>query len=840
MIKLSRNDNIDKIEKEIIKYFTHFIIKLRSLTQKLQIYVEIERPVMIKQTYYFYEILKDTQSAINMSQDIISKKQVISDLYNQHKEEQIKYNSYIKELPSDLLQIQNKINEFIEEILYQLLNEILYTEKKHLCDEKINRAIETYLKSCINKISTILQGAGDRHIQIIERIGEQQKELRRKDVEIAQLKKEMAQQQRGEGDCLKEEKFENNIKEQLSKMIIDLNKKDDLILKLEGQVEIFKNELSIYNKDCNTLKKENKNLENIKNRLSKECQQSKKQLIMKNKQIKNLSQKVHEFLETKNLNTVLENKIKEIEKRLIDLQLENNELKKNNIQANMIISTKDKTIISLKSNIDKTDNILSQKVAEYENTMEGKHCEILKLENENKLLNEKVKDMEHKLMEMNLTIISLTEQNDKINIIYTMQENLTKLDKNEKKLKIELNNLRSQLISDQNNNKKLDISLDAFLRENEILKKDVEYWKNEISELSTRLRNEMIEGNLKNKLYALSNKIYERLLNLKKLPNLEESSNIKNLQDKYIIIHQDREIELTIDNINEDFKQKYNDQKREIKENEIEEIDIQLLNNVNIKDELLKNNYITFERFDSLQDNNVNTKYKEKNITNEHNVNQNKMENKDFEIKHPKEVIKHLVQENDDLRTILKSQMEEYQDKLILMKKNYDSSLNALCERHKANIEILQKQFEDDIKNEKVFDSENWLLSLNMKELMELHERINIIINNSTNIIHMENVNQCLSDNGVQEQFYTKLNEPEKKFQILSMNEEESMYNKMMSSIVKEKTSHLQNQWQFKSFNDTQKYPILQTQDYKFNLEHNFGLINKDGVLLINVVLTIN
>ena len=59
---------MDNIEKEIIEYFTHFLIKLRSLTQKLQIYVEIERPVMIKQTYYFYEILKDTQSAINVSQ----------------------------------------------------------------------------------------------------------------------------------------------------------------------------------------------------------------------------------------------------------------------------------------------------------------------------------------------------------------------------------------------------------------------------------------------------------------------------------------------------------------------------------------------------------------------------------------------------------------------------------------------------------------------------------------------------------------------------------------------------------------------------------------------------
>lgn len=57
--------------------------------------------------------------------------------------------------------------------------------------------------------------------------------------------------------------------------------------------------------------------------------------------------------------------------------------------------------------------------------------------------------------------------------------------------------------------------------------------------------------------------------------------------------------------------------------------------------------------------------------------------------------------------------MEEYQDKIILMKKNYDSSLNAVCERHKANVEILQKQFEDDMKSEKVFDSENWLLVCN-------------------------------------------------------------------------------------------------------------------------------
>ncbi|KOX69839.1 hypothetical protein WN51_06027 [Melipona quadrifasciata] len=91
--------DLNNTKKEIIEYFTHFLIKLRSLTQKLQIYVEIERPVMIKQTYYFHEILKNTQSAINVSQDVTLKKKLVSQLYNQHKEEHKKRNSYIKQLP---------------------------------------------------------------------------------------------------------------------------------------------------------------------------------------------------------------------------------------------------------------------------------------------------------------------------------------------------------------------------------------------------------------------------------------------------------------------------------------------------------------------------------------------------------------------------------------------------------------------------------------------------------------------------------------------------------------------------------------------------------------------
>ncbi|CAL7944656.1 unnamed protein product [Xylocopa violacea] len=840
ILKLSRKEYMDEAEKEIIKYFVHFLIKLRSLTQNLQIYIEIERPLMIKQTYYVYEILKNTQSAINVSQDVTLKKKLISELYNQHKEEHRKYNSYVKQLPNDLLQVQDKINEFLKDILYQLLDGMLHMEGR-LNDEKINQAFETYLRTCIDRINTAVQGAEDQHTQIVETIEEQQKELKKKHVEIAKLKENMAQQleQKGEGDCLNDDESKNlaEITEQLSKATEQLDKKDMLILKLKEQLQMLNSELSICDKNCSTIEQKNKNLENIKNLLLKVCQQSKKQLTTKNKKIKKLSQQINKLHDIKNSKKILENEIKVMEKGLIHLQFENNKLEKNIMEANVIISTKDETITKLKNNIDKIDNTLSQRVTEYENIVEEKHCEVLKLENENKLLNEKVRAIEEKLVAMNQTIVSLTEQNDKINVISAMQEDLTKLDKDEKKLKTELNNLRTQLINDQNNNKKLDNKLETFLRENDALKNNVEYWKNENSELSIRLCSEMMDAKLQTKLYGLTNKICERLLDLQKQSNLERDLSsdtiIKILRDKYTI-YQNKGIELTTDNIANDLKPKDEDQKREIKENEIEEIEMHLLNDLNIKEKMLEN-YKTFKQFNSPEDDNLRSKYTVKHLEDERNENENKIgellseiESRDCEIQRLKKIMEHLTQENTDLRAVLKSQIEEYQNKLILMKKNYDSSLNALCERHKVNVEILQKQFEDNIKNERNFDSENWLLSLNMKELMELHKRLSAIIN--SNMIHMENEKQCLYNNDIRQQYYSNINEKEKQFQNLPTNiyEKESMQSKI-SSILKDRTSHLQDQWQCINLSDTHKYPTLQTQNYRPNLEYNFGYFNSEG-----------
>lgn len=211
---------------------------------------------------------------------------------------------------------------------------------------------------------------------------------------------------------------------------------------------------------------------------------------------------------------------------------ENGELRSKLMRADEIISGQDETIINVRNVADRNKHILSHKVIEYQNTMDENHREITKLKEENEQLNERLKDM-------NRTIVSLTEHKDKIDIIYTLHDDFAKLEKNERKLKAELNNLKAQLANDQNNNKKLDNNLDVFLRENEHLMKSVEYWKNENSELSMKLSNQMVEEKLRSDLYTLSNTIYKRLLILKDQFESEkdissDQSNEK-LQDRYIV-----------------------------------------------------------------------------------------------------------------------------------------------------------------------------------------------------------------------------------------------------------------------------------------------------------------
>lgn len=72
-----------------------------------------------------------------------------------------------------------------------------------------------------------------------------------------------------------------------------------------------------------------------------------------------------------------------------------------------------------------------------------------------------------------------------------------------------------------------------------------------------------------------------------------------------------------------------------------------------------ENNCITFERSNSpnnllVEHTNIRFIDKMEHTKSEHNENQNEIMNRDCEIKHPKEIIKHLIQENAELRAILK------------------------------------------------------------------------------------------------------------------------------------------------------------------------------------------
>ncbi|XP_076231334.1 uncharacterized protein LOC143177344 [Calliopsis andreniformis] len=256
----------------------------------------------------------------------------------------------------------------------------------------------------------------------------------------------------------------------------------------------------------------------------------------------------------------------------------------------------------------------------------------------------------------------------------------------------------------------------------------------------------------------------------------------------------DEKIEPAKDDINKDSKKK---------ENEIEDVqEQQLLSNRDIKNEMYQSNYAMYGPLNLLENNSLRIRNQ-----NETTKLLEEIEIRDSEIRNLKQTINCLAQENAHLRTLLKSEIEGYQDKLTLMKRNYDSSLNALCKRHKESVETLQKRFEDIIKDERIFESENWLQTLSMNELTELYNRISVIIDSNRNLIHRKDENKHFYENDFRNELYTDINKTCNKMQISPKNICEM---------------DLENQWQFTILRQTE-YPVLQMQDSKFNLRQDFG-----------------
>lgn len=120
-------------------------------------------------------------------------------------------------------------------------------------------------------------------------------------------------------------------------------------------------------------------------------------------------------------------------------------------------------------------------------------------------------------------------------------------------------------------------------------------------------------------------------------------------------------MELSNDIVTKDLTRECADQGEEIKENEIEELETQQLKSDTRKERIFKCDSLTFEQFNSSDDNSLKMWYSVKYLENENNKNENETEKllkeleiNNAEVKHCKEAIKHLGQENADLRAVLK------------------------------------------------------------------------------------------------------------------------------------------------------------------------------------------
>ncbi|KAG7203404.1 hypothetical protein KM043_013472 [Ampulex compressa] len=719
---------------------------------KLRMYYEIERPYLIKYIYDFYEALKDVEEAIMGSDGITTKKRRVSELCDQYKKECEKYHSDISSVSNDFHGIQAQVNESLETILRRQLEELSRLEEKLSYDERIDEALAIQFTRSIRRIdgiSAALQGAGDQHTEVMERVTKQQEEIEEKDNEIARLKEQVARHvtQGGEGDCAdQEEKYRvSSIEEQLSKANVDLGDRDDIILKLREENRRIEDELAARLTDYGALAARNQDLCDVNAKLRQECQTYRSELEQRDQEIRDLSAQMQDLINAKSVLNAVERKMRDMEAKIVELEDEKYVLKNEVLEARVIVSKKDEDMVDLRRKNKRQEDVFLCKVVEHKALMEQKHNDILKLKNENDSLKAKLTDLESKLLQMNETILTLTEEADKIKIIYALQEDISKFDKDEKKLKVELKGLKAQLRNHRDKNKEVEIRLDTFTCENERLKQGIEKWRKENAQLSVRL-NEKDEGvKIRDTLYSLSHKICDKIFSLKEEMSVQSQFSI-DISDQFM---NNRQHELNGDEgrqeyiiaelkkANEDLNTelKYQDSTIKQLQEKIKKVEQEKLSVITIKD--VHNAYSktdsTASELSNVSANDmINMKYtlmhSEKNNKDNQTELQKLMqdiESKNFEIKNLKESINRLTREKDEFQIKIKYQQEEYQDKLTLMKKNYDSSIKALCKRHNESVERLQMRFEDSMNSEKgIFDPESWLRSLSAKELAMLHEMI--------------------------------------------------------------------------------------------------------------------
>ncbi|XP_011638414.1 golgin subfamily A member 4-like [Pogonomyrmex barbatus] len=526
-------------------------------------------------------------------------------------------------------------------------------------------------------------------------------------------------------------------KERVLEAIID--KRDSKIKRLHEQLTALENDIFSYRAECSALKIENADLVNIKSLLSRENEMQSEEIRAQRDQMSKLTQQIDDLKRTVDVLKEKTDNVENMRKKLTELQMKNNDLTNKLIQANETIAKNAEIIAELESKDEKNRLALTQGSIKYDAMVMQKRSDIVKLQDETRSLRDQLREAEIKLAWSNDTILTLRRESD--NAMSILQANLSDLDTDKERLLTKVDYLKSEIVSYRNSTASVESKLQELSHGNETLKADIEAVKSTNDQL-LRTHEDTVKSSLKDTLYTLPKRIYEKILRLQTEVRKydEETDNISERCPTKETVK--------IEDTKEKHKTKvYIDKSCQQDEDKLDSVAQEV-------------NYNTETVADKLRF--LKRQYEEK--LQEMKSLMNDVKLRDYEIKNLQECITSLSQEKNNLQTKVECQKEEYQNKLKLLKKKYDSSLNAFRKRHNENVEMLQARFEDIMKIKKSpFNPEDWLQSLNLKELSDLHNRINILsshasenIESNTSRAEAEKNHCSYRNNSGEHKFYNK------------------------------------------------------------------------------------
>lgn len=206
--------------------------------------------------------------------------------------------------------------------------------------------------------------------------------------------------------------------------------------------------------------------------------------------------------------------------------MRNNDLTNKLEQANETIYKNAEVIENLKCKNDENKMIVMEGNAKYNAMVTQKECDIARLQDENRLLHDQLRETTVKLSRSNDAISLLPEEGDNMTAINAPQTYLSDLDKDKELPVAKMNDLRTEITSYKNSTTNIENESRELSYEDKT--PDIETEKN----YNDQLLDKDTRWPLKDILYTLPGKIYERIVYLRG-EHIKHDSETENVLELY-------------------------------------------------------------------------------------------------------------------------------------------------------------------------------------------------------------------------------------------------------------------------------------------------------------------